>query len=72
MIPHMDAVYHILRYLKSSPGKCLLYTKQENMQGECYIDADWAVPWTIGGQLLGIVPSLEVIYLHGEVKSKAL
>ena len=38
----MDDVCHILRYLKSSPGKCLLYTKQENMQVECYIDADWA------------------------------
>jgi hypothetical protein len=39
---HMEAVYRILRYLKSCPGKDLLYTKQENLQGECYTDADWA------------------------------
>jgi hypothetical protein len=38
---HMEAVYRILRYLKSCPGKDLLYTKQENLQVECYIDADW-------------------------------
>ena len=29
-------------YLKSIPGKGLLYTKQGSMQVECYIDADWA------------------------------
>ena len=28
---HMDDVYLILRYLKSSPGKGLLYIKQGNM-----------------------------------------
>ena len=39
---HMDVVYRILRYLKSSRGKGLSYTKQGNMQVECYTDADWA------------------------------
>jgi hypothetical protein len=39
---HMDAAYHILRYLKSSPGRGLLYTKQGNLQVECYTDVDWA------------------------------
>ena len=31
---HMNAVYRILRYLKSSPGKDLLYTKQGSIQVE--------------------------------------
>jgi hypothetical protein len=39
---HMDVVYHILRYLKSCPGKGILYTRQGNLQIECYTDADWA------------------------------
>ena len=39
---HMDVVYHILRYLKSSLGRGLLYTKQGSLQVECYTDADWA------------------------------
>jgi len=39
---HMNVVYRILRYLKSSPGKGLLYTKQGSIQVECYTDADWA------------------------------
>ena len=39
---HMDAVYRILRYLKSCPGKGLLYTRQGSLQVECYTDADWA------------------------------
>lgn len=39
---HMDAVYRILRYLKSCPGKGLLCTRQGNLQVECYTDADWA------------------------------
>jgi hypothetical protein len=39
---HMDVVTRILRYLKGCPGKGLLYTKQGNLQVECYTDADWA------------------------------
>jgi hypothetical protein len=39
---HMEAVYRILRYLKSCPGKGLLYTRQGNLHVECYTDADWA------------------------------
>lgn len=39
---HMDAIYHILRYFKGCPRKGLLYTRQGNLQIECYTDADWA------------------------------
>jgi hypothetical protein len=39
---HLEAVNRILRYLKGCPGRGLLYTKQGNLQVECYTDADWA------------------------------
>jgi hypothetical protein len=39
---HMDAVMRIIRYLKGSPGRGLLYTSHGNLQVECYTDADWA------------------------------
>ncbi|XP_057749111.1 retrovirus-related Pol polyprotein from transposon RE1 isoform X1 [Arachis stenosperma] len=39
---HMDAVFRILRYLKGSPGKGLLYKKHGHLQVEAYTDADWA------------------------------
>jgi hypothetical protein len=37
---HLEAVNRILRYLKGCPGRGLLYTKQGNLQVECYTDAD--------------------------------
>lgn len=40
---HMNAVICILRYLKLSPGKGILFTKNANKQNiEVYTDADWA------------------------------
>ncbi|VVA39701.1 PREDICTED: Retrovirus-related Pol poly from transposon, partial [Prunus dulcis] len=39
---HMQAVERILRYLKSSPGKGLLFSKHNNFAIEAYTDADWA------------------------------
>ncbi|XP_025692522.1 uncharacterized mitochondrial protein AtMg00810-like [Arachis hypogaea] len=38
---HMDAVFRILRYLKGSPGKELLYKNYGHLQVEAYTDADW-------------------------------
>jgi hypothetical protein len=40
--PHMDAVERILRYLKSSPGKGLLFSKHGHLGVDGYTDADWA------------------------------
>ena len=40
--PHMDAVERIMRYLKSAPGKGLLFTKHDHLKVEGYTDADWA------------------------------
>jgi hypothetical protein len=39
---HMNAVTRILRYLKSSPGKGILFTKRHNLDVNGYTDADWA------------------------------
>ncbi|CAL5428100.1 unnamed protein product [Camellia sinensis] len=39
---HMNAVIRILRYLKSSPGKGIMFTKGCNLEVEGYTDADWA------------------------------
>lgn len=40
--PLLDAVYRILRNLKSELGKKLLYTKHDNLNVRIFIDADWA------------------------------
>ena len=39
---HLEAVYRILRYLKSTPGKGLLFQKTTQQNIEAYTDADWA------------------------------
>ncbi|CAN6440401.1 unnamed protein product [Victoria cruziana] len=39
---HMIAVQRILCYLKKNSGRGLLYTKQETLDIETYMDADWA------------------------------
>ncbi|KAJ9535774.1 hypothetical protein OSB04_un001074 [Centaurea solstitialis] len=40
---HMNAVMHLLRYLKSAPGKGVLFKKGSNCESvEVYTDADWA------------------------------
>jgi len=39
---HMDAVLRILRYLKLSPRKGLMFSKNNHLRVEGYTDADWA------------------------------
>ncbi|XP_073049461.1 secreted RxLR effector protein 161-like [Primulina eburnea] len=39
---HMDAVYRILRYLKKSPGKGILFQKHDDRNIVMFSDADWA------------------------------
>ena len=39
---YMGVVIRILRYLKSSPGKGLIFSKNAHLNIEGYIDADWA------------------------------
>ncbi|KAB2617825.1 gag-pol polyprotein [Pyrus ussuriensis x Pyrus communis] len=39
---HMDAVQRILKYLKSAPGKGLMFSNHGHQEVEGYTDADWA------------------------------
>ena len=39
---HMEVVSRILRYLKSCPGKGILFSAHEHLRIEGYTDADWA------------------------------
>ena len=39
---HMDVVIWILRYLKSSPGKGLMFSKNDHLNVNGYTDVDWA------------------------------
>lgn len=41
-IVHQDAVYRILRYLKSTPGNGILFSNHGHLTLECFTDADWA------------------------------
>ena len=48
---HMDAVYHILRYLKGAPGKGLIFRKHGHFNIEGYYDSDWPIVLMIGNPL---------------------
>jgi hypothetical protein len=39
---HLQVVYRLLRYLKSTLGKRILYKNHGNLNLECYTDADYA------------------------------
>ena len=39
---HLEATNRILRYLKSCPGKGLVFKKNETRSVKAYTDADWA------------------------------
>ncbi|KAM6555738.1 hypothetical protein CsatB_002757 [Cannabis sativa] len=40
--PHMQAVHHLLRYLKGSPGQGLLYNSNSSLHLRGFSDSDWA------------------------------
>lgn len=40
--PHLQAVFHILRYLKSAPGKGFISSKHGHLRVEAFTNANWA------------------------------
>ncbi|XP_068641892.1 secreted RxLR effector protein 161-like [Aristolochia californica] len=40
-LPHLQAVHHLLRYLKTSPGQGLLFSSTSSLQVRTYSNADW-------------------------------
>ena len=56
---HFEAVFRILRYIKNTPGKRILFKKHGHLQVEVCTDADWAGSTMIGDQLLVIAHLLE-------------
>ncbi|XP_060177791.1 uncharacterized mitochondrial protein AtMg00810-like [Lycium barbarum] len=40
--PHMEAIFRILQYLKSAPGKGLLFSRNGHLNIEAFTDANWA------------------------------
>ena len=41
-VEHMEVVFRILKYLKTFPGKGILFSKNNHLWVEAYTDADWA------------------------------
>jgi len=39
---YLEVAYHILRYLKETPGKGLLFKKSKNKGINAFVDANWA------------------------------
>lgn len=39
--PHLQAVYHVIHYLKGSPGQGLLFSASSSLRLTAFSDADW-------------------------------
>jgi len=39
--PHLEAVYHLLQYLKGVPGQRLLFSKTSSLQNCAFSDVNW-------------------------------
>lgn len=38
---HLQAIHHLLRYIKGSPGKGLLFSAESTLSLSAYVNADW-------------------------------
>ena len=66
---HLEVVYCILRY-KLALGKELLFSNNGYLKLKAFSNADCAGSVDVRRSTSGIVPWLEVIWLHGKVRSK--
>jgi hypothetical protein len=55
----MEVVYHIRRYLKSSLGKGLLFSRHDHLKVKTYVDGDWA------GSIMDQRSTSGVLYICG-------
>jgi hypothetical protein len=69
---HLDVVYRILRYSKSSPEKGINFKSHGHLNVEGYCDADWGAALMIDDQHQDIVCLLEKTWCHGEVRNNRL
>ena len=67
---HLDATYKILRYLKSSLGRGLLFKKGGQKTIEVYTDADWAGSVTYRNLPLVIARMYGETLSHGGARNK--
>ena len=67
---HMEAVYRILRYLKSAPGKGLLFSKNGISNIEEYTNSNWAGDQTTRKSTSGYLLLWKVILSLGKARSR--
>lgn len=39
--PHLQAIHHLLRYIKGTTGQCLLFPSTSTLKLSAYVDSDW-------------------------------
>ncbi|XP_057468671.1 uncharacterized mitochondrial protein AtMg00810-like [Actinidia eriantha] len=69
---HLDAVHHILRYLKTCPGLGLFYTAKAQDRVSCFTDADYAWSKSDRRSTLDYVHFMAATFCRGRVRSRLL